>query len=72
MVEFVRYELKSGPVIVTVSLTTAVVIPDAPANFSVSAVLMVEPVLSSPTKVIPGKELILVKLNIPDPLVTNA
>jgi len=69
--ELVRYELKFGPVIVTVSFTTAVVMPVAPANFRVSVVLIVLPEESSPTKVMPVNALKLVKLNIPDPLVTN-
>ena len=59
------------PVMVTVSLTTVVVILLLPVNFRVSAVLIVEPEESSPTNVMPAKELELVKLNIPEPLVAN-
>ena len=71
IVELVRYELRLGPVIVKVSPDTAVVMPVAPANFRVSVVLIVLPEESSPTKVMPVNALKLVKLNIPDPLVTN-
>ena len=59
------------PVIVTISSTTAVVILLPPENFRVSAVLIVLPVESSPTNVIPGNELILVKLNVPAPFVIS-
>ena len=59
------------PVMVTTSSTTEVVMLFPPANFSISAVFMVLPVLSSPTKVNPVKPLRSVKLSVPDPLVTR-
>lgn len=71
VVELVRYEERLGPVIVTTSSTTEVVMPVAPVNFRVSAVLIVEPDESSPTNVMPAKEFKLVKLNVPEPFVTR-